>query len=284
MKKLNSEGGRDIKKGYVENYKKNSLKQKERRKKKPIIKKMYSKLPLTIKRKIRKVMSAFDNFSDLNLDDKKNINVKKTIIILGMGRSGTSVVGNILYELGVNMGEDLSRDSKNHGKGYFENRRIKRLNKHLLARGNGSWDNPPSEKTIKQIGKSKRINNLIEKILLSEADILWGWKDPRTSLLIDLYWNHLKNPYFVYCKRNPLSIAKSLKKRHAFSIKKGLKLTKEYNKRIEKFLKKRNPKVIIVNYERLIKNPNKEIVKLKKFLGIMSKKEINVVNKNLKHN
>ena len=51
-----------------------------------------------------------------------------------------------------------------------------------------------------------------------------------------LYLPYLENPHFICCFREPMEVAKSLKRRNDMPIKKGLKLAKVYNSRLLKFI------------------------------------------------
>ena len=65
----------------------------------------------------------------------------------------------------------------------------------------------------------------------------WGWKDPRTILTIELFLPYLSNPHFFTCHREPDKVAKSIKLRNGFPVSRGLELEKEYNDRLERFIK-----------------------------------------------
>jgi len=156
----------------------------------------------------------------------------KTFVVLGMHRSATSLVAKGLKEAGIDMGKELLWATKHNPEGHYEDLEFLRLNDMILKEAGGSWDNPPPEDKIIEAGKKfkKEIKQLTKK------EGLWGWKDPRTTLTIKCYLPYLKNPHFICCFREPLEVAKSLRRREGWSIKRGLKLAKEYNKRLLKFL------------------------------------------------
>src|SRR5581483_7497589 len=67
------------------------------------------------------------------------------ICVLGMHRSGTSMVAQVLHALGLDLGpeEHLMRPSSANPTGHWENEPITELNDALLERLGGSWDKPP---------------------------------------------------------------------------------------------------------------------------------------------
>src|SRR6266581_4628774 len=67
------------------------------------------------------------------------------VCVLGMHRSGTSVVTRILNTLGVDLGpeETLMKPTGDNAGGYWEQQRIVDLNDDVLARLGGTWDDPP---------------------------------------------------------------------------------------------------------------------------------------------
>lgn len=192
----------------------------------------------------------------------------KTIIVLGMHRSGTSMIAGILKILGINMGEKLLGADWSNPLGHFEDIEFISLNDEILKKAEGSWDNPPfGEKILAQKEKfSDRIKALIEKKKKSE---IWGWKDPRTALTIELYLPYLENFYFIVCYRDWKSIAYSLQRRNKMEIEKGIKLSKIYYQRIDRFFHTHpNLKKLQLNYEEVIKKPKDALKNIIDFLNL----------------
>ncbi len=161
----------------------------------------------------------------------------KTVVILGMHRSATSLVSEGIDKAGVWMG------GKARSKFHWENLHFMRLNQSILKEAGGSWDNPPSREKINNVDRREKIKNLIDWNVLNAKErncSFWGWKDPRTVLTFDLYEPYLTNLHIVTIFRDPLEVAKSLKTRNNMPISKGINLAKEYNKRIFNILQRRN--------------------------------------------
>jgi hypothetical protein len=200
------------------------------------------------------------------------MNNNKTVVVVGMHRSGTSMTSAILEKLGINMGEKKLGAAATNPIGHFEDKMFLKLNKKILNDAGGSWDNPTAKNSILNL-KNKYQEEIKE--LVSNKNENWGWKEPRTSLTIDLYYPHLSNSYFVYCKRNEEDVAASLKKRNNISLEKGKKLKGIYDARIDDFLNKiDDSKKIIFDYDKVLKNPKVEIKRLIKVLDLnVSEKE-----------
>lgn len=167
----------------------------------------------------------------------------KTIVVLGMHRSATSMTARSLHKSEeVFMGEKLLLGLPDNPKGHYEDTKFLNLNIEILKSAGGSWNNPPSrEKILEQKNKfDDKIKNLVEQSVKNAKNkglSSWGFKDPRTVLTIELYLPHLPNPQFITCYRKPLEIAKSLKKRNGIPIEKGISLTNIYNDRLNDFIK-----------------------------------------------
>ena len=127
--------------------------------------------------------------------------MSKAIIVLGMHRSGTSLVANILHELGVNMGKNLLSPNPSNPRGYFENRKFVILNHKILALSGGNWTYPPDKIN------AEPLKNTIQRLINEEKTELWGFKDPCNTLTIEAYIPYLENPHFIICWRNPFAIA-----------------------------------------------------------------------------
>ena len=58
--------------------------------------------------------------------------ISKTIVILGMHKSGTSMVAGVLEKLGANMGKELLGPHWSNPLGHFENVKFVNLNERIL--------------------------------------------------------------------------------------------------------------------------------------------------------
>ena len=197
----------------------------------------------------------------------------KTIVVLGMHRSGTSMIAGILSHLGVNMGNDLIGERPFNPRGHFENKEFLAMNVDILLVNGGSWAKPPSREAI--LASGKHFDSRIEDVINRSKSSLWGWKEPRTSLTIDLYYPYLENPYFIVCYRKAEDIARSIAERAETMTQEDVPfefsrdLTRAYNDRIKVFFKA-HPKEKRLNifYDNVIDNPEKYVRKIASFLKL----------------
>jgi len=207
---------------------------------------------------------------------------KKTVVVLGMHRSGTSLTAGLLQILGVDMGQQLLPANQFNTKGYFEDTDFVDLNEEILKETGGSWYKPPSEERVK--GAGEVLGNKIKYLITKKQNApnqIWGWKDPRTALFLNLYYNYLNNPYFIVCLRNPYEVANSLAERDELSVLDSLNLFNIYSEKIVNFFKKHSGnKLMFLSFEDLIKNPIEQSKKLSEFIGIKFNSEMgkNILN------
>ena len=147
--------------------------------------------------------------------------------ILGMHRSGTSLLTRLLSLLGVELGPDahLMAPTKFNPTGFWEHEGIVALNDELLARLGGRWQEPPP--LAPGWERDPALDDLREKArALVAADFAgraeWGFKDPRTCLTLP-FWKTLLPPMrYILCVRNPADVAHSLE--HAMPFERGAAL------------------------------------------------------------
>ena len=154
--------------------------------------------------------------------------MNKTFIILGCHRSASSLVAKALHEAGVHMGDDLLSGLQDNPEGHFEDMDFLKKNVELL--GGDIWNDV--DRPLQDADTNELINS-------KDTRPLWGWKDPRTTLTIDKYYNHLEDPIIVGLFRKPELVAKSMAKRGDISEVEALILAKAYNKKIIDFLSQR---------------------------------------------
>jgi len=144
------------------------------------------------------------------------------VLVLGMHRSGTSCLAGILNRAGLDLGELTSF--------YNENTNVWRLHEKVLAENNLTWDNPYVIGSIWWSDECKKMRDgIIEYFEKRDCPNGWGFKDPRTVLLIGGWFDRLEHVKLVGTFRDPWQVAESLRKRDGFDHKKSYKLWYWYN-------------------------------------------------------
>lgn len=153
----------------------------------------------------------------------------EVICVLGMHRSGTSVVARLLNLLGVYLGpeECLVRPGFDNLKGFWEHQQIIDLNDEILKKFGGHHLAAPIlpdawEKSLELDLLKSRARAIISRDFGSSD--LWGWKDPRTCLTLPFWQQLLPKMHYIICLRNPIDVAQSLEKRNGLSIEKAAAL------------------------------------------------------------
>ncbi len=155
------------------------------------------------------------------------------IIVLGMHRSGTSVVARLLNMMGAYFAPEnvMMPPTPENPKGYWERNDIVLLNEGILANLGATW-NRMSTLDLSRISEDlqQEFNKQALAILQGlDANRPWMAKDPRFCLLLPLWLKLLEVPVFVYVYRNPIQTAQSLRSRDNFSIHYGIALWEKYN-------------------------------------------------------
>jgi hypothetical protein len=151
---------------------------------------------------------------------------RTVVCVLGMHRSGTSLVTRMLNLLGVYLGpeEKLMHPGPDNPVGFWEHEEFVAMNKEILSRYGGSWDEPPDFQPGWE--SSPRLSDLRGAALELVArefgrSELWGWKDPRNSVTLPFWQLLVPGMRYVVCVRNPLDVARSLAHRDGFSPEKA---------------------------------------------------------------
>lgn len=155
--------------------------------------------------------------------------VGRPICVLGMHRSGTSLVTRLINLLGVELGpeEYIVKPAPDNPRGFWEQEMLTAVGEEILARLGGSWDEPPDFSAAWE--KSPELADLRELAkAIYETDFApaaqWVWKDPRTCLTLP-FWQEVFPPMqYVVCVRKPSDVAQSLQRRNGFAAEKSGRL------------------------------------------------------------
>jgi len=198
---------------------------------------------------------------------------RKVVIVLGMSRSGTSLLTRGINVLGVELGEDLLQSTKANPKGYWENNDIFGINEQLLELIGSSWHNVALTgaidfschcfDSVRGVARGV-INKLISQYPLC------GFKDPRICRLLPFWQDVLREfdveVYYIVSLRNPVNVALSLNRRNNFGMRKSLLLWLTHMYCIARFIN--NDESIIIRYEDLLNRTDDQLNRVVNFLDI----------------
>ena len=195
--------------------------------------------------------------------------VKKQIfVVLGMHRSGTSVITRALQVLGVDLGQHLlPAETGINDKGFWEDIDITAFDVDLLKDLGHDWH------TLSPILAHEIENPAITPLKLRAAQLLrsrladtelFGLKDPRMAKLIPFWqavFEHLQVEvsYVVAC-RNPMNVAHSLATRDGFSREKSYLLWFEHMLMSTKHTEQ--ARRIFVDYDLILNDPDHQLMRI----------------------
>lgn len=152
--------------------------------------------------------------------------LRQPVIIVGMHRSGTSLLARLLEGLGLFVGWRVQQD---HEALFFL-----RLNQWLLAQCGGGWDHPePIHDLLGHAPARELVRDYLDVSLRSPRSISflgarwlryggparyphpWGWKDPRTTFTLPLWLDLFPEARVVHVQRHAVDVADSLLRRQA---------------------------------------------------------------------
>lgn len=153
------------------------------------------------------------------------------LIIIGMHRSGTSLVVRLLNDIGIEMGINLSRDAESI---FFQkiNRRIYKyadsdwgkIDILLSLMEERSFIDAQTEKVLKTLFFNVNILGIDSGIanhfgqskyssLIHGEPLWWGWKDPRTTLTFPIWLKIFPKARILHVLRNGIDVAISTHRR-----------------------------------------------------------------------
>ena len=186
----------------------------------------------------------------MRLDELKNPGIyvlnkikrhkEKTVIVLGIARSGTTMLAEILSSIGIFMGEKLG------------------VVKEDIELANAI------EK--KDLEKAKRLINIRNKNYN-----MWGWKRPEAFEYYHLWKGLFRNPYIIIIFRDPLSVALRNMKSMNLDLMEGLNFYKIKLFKLIDFIEKVNREnipIMLISYEKALLNSREFLEALFDFLDL----------------
>jgi lipopolysaccharide biosynthesis protein len=191
----------------------------------------------------------------------------RLVVVLGMHRSGTSLIAHLLQRAGFYAGEeqDLIHGNRWNRDGYFERFSVIQLNDIILELAGGNWQTPPDEDKVRRISIDAKIADLMRVYDGHSRSLL---KDPRLCLTLPVWRNTLgKNVRILCVTRSAGAVAASLKRRDGIPEERGKALWQEYNRRAEAYAKEYP--AFTIPYEDLFSVDRERLLgDMARFLGI----------------
>ena len=158
------------------------------------------------------------------------------VIVIGMHRSGTSMITRMLRRLGLFLGKKC--DPHHESEFFLE------LNQWLLQQCGGAWDHPkPIDDLINHPMAQTLYTDYLRHMLWTRGRIRflgwreafrgrnplnmekqWGWKDPRNTFTLPLWLDIFPDAKIIHIYRHGLDVARSLQKREREQVRTSAKL------------------------------------------------------------
>lgn len=198
---------------------------------------------------------------------------KKIIVIVGMHRSGTSVLARSMKIFGAQLGDRLLDPGPDNPKGYWEDEDIVNFDNEMLAFLGMTWnDLRPIDEfdvlNLRRNGYLDKAAKLIE-LKLKNHDFI-AIKDPRMAKLLpiwrDAFEANTRHLMYVFSMRNPVSVIDSLQKRNNIDpLNAGLMWASHV---IPALGELRKDIKCFIDYDELLENPKKHILEIANYFKL----------------
>ena len=161
-----------------------------------------------------------------------------TVVVCGPARGGTTMIAKILLNLGVYLGENLTRHT-------HEDIEI------FKALESGQW--AVFEEIVNQ--RNSQFST-------------WGWKRPQTVDLLPELASRLRKPFFILLFRDPASVAKRNMITAGGNFFNSLVSASEAMIKGGQFARHSGLPCLLISYEKAIKNPERLVRQIVQFLHL----------------
>lgn len=207
----------------------------------------------------------------------------KNVIILGSGRSGTSMVAGTLAKADYYMGDQLLPANNANPKGFFEDIEVNAINEDILASvapsrpkilGNLFFKHiplpyqrwllalPPDKVPV----STPNIDARIKKIVANQPFCL---KDPRFSYTLPCWMPFLNDTVFIVVFREPMTTAKSINQEclddsqlHSLAMNepRALKVWEYMYQHILKLSENEGPEWLFIHYDQVLAGEGGQLI------------------------
>lgn len=200
----------------------------------------------------------------------------RPIFVLGVDRSGTSLLSEIAYKWGAYPGDLglLAAGNEGNPQGYWEYEPMEELVNKLFTQAKVShWDPAFGERLREQASDPDLRRETLALIASMEKGPAWFWKEPYLSISMPFWEQVLTDPIFVIPVRNPYESAMSYEKfMLPPNLRGGVRLLSLFFLRWQYFMlcileaSEKSRSVIYIPYDKLLRSPVEQCERLCGFL------------------
>jgi glycosyltransferase involved in cell wall biosynthesis len=177
------------------------------------------------------------------------------------------------------MGQELLPPDKGNPRGYFEDIGFLEFQRKVLSEcclpddgGHPDWGWTESEQLNRET-----LGDFIpaaRSLVVSRAEgrALWGWKDPRTTLLLDFWDTLLDGAYYIFVYRFPWDVADSMQRLgEPLFLRKpeyAYRIWSFYNRHLRDFFVKNSHRCVLLSINAWRQNPDRFVDLLRKKLKL----------------
>ena len=194
------------------------------------------------------------------------------LIITGMHRSATSLTAAVCQKAGLFIGDSLLEAAAGNPNGHFEDVEFLEFHKRVLRANGRCQDGLFADGVIRVPSRLQpEARSLIAK--RKTLGRPWGWKDPRTTLLLKFWRHELPHARFLFLFRSPWEVIDSLFRRgiHEFTHTNpslALAMWERYNREIRDFARSHPENCLVVEAQQIVREPHSVVVNLRRKFGI----------------
>jgi hypothetical protein len=131
----------------------------------------------------------------------------KPILVLGLDRSGTSMLTDVLSHWGCWAGDErlLAAASPLNPQGFWEYKPVQHFLVELFAATGTGWWSAEFRPALRELGRSPAFRERAQR-LVSEMEVAgrpWVWKEPLVSVSLPFWQQVCRDPIYMITLRNP---------------------------------------------------------------------------------
>ena len=194
-------------------------------------------------------------------------------VVLGMHKSGTTLISQILHHSGVNMVDDLDEAVTYDEGNKYERQSILHLNMDIL--GVDNYEVIELAAPARPVANESQRHRMAEIVTgCTERYDDWGFKDPRSCLVYPLWANTLPEHKIIAVYREPSQIRKHFTSPRSLRKYRVPRMTwlylnrwYEHNMNIVNYLQGSTREFIVLSYNALMSG-DREFDRLREFVGL----------------